>query len=156
MLQIAIVSLTVEIKRLNENFQKLESDVSVIKNVNNILSKQMSWEAVLEKHPILATWACWGGGVTFVNSRQKELKLIVCRVLQHIGVDIMGESIEASHLLNKVSDRTIVKFSRRKDCEHVMRKESELRKSKPFEFDLPNRANDIKESLCPYCRGLCK
>ena len=37
-----IASLTAEIKRLNENFQKLESDVSVVKNVNNILSKQMS------------------------------------------------------------------------------------------------------------------
>ena len=37
-----IASLTPEIKRLNENFQKLESGVSVIKNVNNILSKQIS------------------------------------------------------------------------------------------------------------------
>ena len=37
-----IASLTAAIKRLNENFQKLESDVSVVKNVNNILSKQMS------------------------------------------------------------------------------------------------------------------
>ena len=37
-----IASLTAEIKRLNENFQKLESHVFVIKNVNNILSKQMS------------------------------------------------------------------------------------------------------------------
>ena len=37
-----IASLTAEIKRLNENFQKLESDVSVVKNVNNTLSKQMS------------------------------------------------------------------------------------------------------------------
>ena len=34
-----IASLTVEIKSLNENFQKLESDVSVVKNVNNIMSK---------------------------------------------------------------------------------------------------------------------
>ena len=37
-----IASLTAEIKRLNENFQKLESDVSIVKNVNNILLKQMS------------------------------------------------------------------------------------------------------------------
>ena len=37
-----IASLTAEIKRLNENFQKLELDVSVVKNVSNILSKQMS------------------------------------------------------------------------------------------------------------------
>ena len=36
-----VASLTAEIKRLNENFQKLESDVSVAKNVNNIFSKQM-------------------------------------------------------------------------------------------------------------------
>ena len=36
-----IASLTAAIKSLN-NFQKLESDVSVVKNVNNILSKQMS------------------------------------------------------------------------------------------------------------------
>ena len=37
-----IASLTAEIKRLNGNFQKLESNVSVVKNVNNILLKQMS------------------------------------------------------------------------------------------------------------------
>ena len=30
-----ITSLAAEIKRLNKNFQKLESDVSVIKNVQN-------------------------------------------------------------------------------------------------------------------------
>ena len=42
-----IASLTAEIKRLNENFQKLESDVSVVKNVNNILSKQTS---SIERH----------------------------------------------------------------------------------------------------------
>ena len=32
-----IASLTAEIKRLNEKFQKLEFDASVVKNVNNIL-----------------------------------------------------------------------------------------------------------------------
>ena len=37
-----IALITAEIKRLNENFQKLESDVSVVENVNNILSKQIS------------------------------------------------------------------------------------------------------------------
>ena len=37
-----IASLTADIKRLNENFQNLESDVSVVKNVKNLLSKQTS------------------------------------------------------------------------------------------------------------------
>ena len=50
----------------------------------------------------------------------KDLEPTVCRVLQHIGVGIRGEGIDACHRLNKQSDRTIVKFSRRKDCEHVM------------------------------------
>ena len=36
-----MASLTAEIVGLNENFQKLESGVSVIKNVNNVLSKWM-------------------------------------------------------------------------------------------------------------------
>ena len=156
MLQIAIVPLTVEIKRLNENFQKLESDVSVIKNVNNILSKQMSWEAVLEKHPILATWACWGGGVTFVNSRQKELKLIVCRVLQqaywcwHNGVKYRG--ISSSEQAEWQNHSYVFKEEGLWAC-HA--KGKWIKKSKPFEFDLPNGAKDINESLCPYCRGLC-
>ena len=68
----------------------------------------------------------------------KDLEPTVCRVLQHIGVGITGEGIEACHRLSKQSDRTIVKLSRRKDCEHVMRKKSELRKLKPSEPDLPN------------------
>ena len=44
-----IASLTAEIKRLNGNFQNRESDVSVIKNVNNSLYKHMS---TIERH-------CW-------------------------------------------------------------------------------------------------
>ena len=42
----------------------------------------------------------------------KEFEPTVCRILQHIGVDITGERIEACHRLNKQSDRTIVKFVR--------------------------------------------
>ena len=85
----------------------------------------------------------------------KELERTVCRVLQHIGVDITGESIEACHHLNKQNDRTIVKLSRRKGCEYVMRKESELRKLKPSKLDLPNGTKlYINERLCPYYRGL--
>ena len=69
-----IASLTAEIKRLNENFQKLESDFSFVKNVNNILLKQISSiERQCGKGPsIRSTWMCCGGGVTFVNWRQRS------------------------------------------------------------------------------------
>ena len=76
-------------------------------------------------------------------------------MLQHIGADITGESIEACNRLNKQSDRTIIKCSRVKDCEHVMRKKSELRKLKPSELDLHNQTKLYRnESLCPYYRCL--
>ena len=52
----------------------------------------------------------------------KDLEPIVCRVLHHIGVGITGQVMEACYRLNKQSDSTIVKFSKRKDCEHVMQK----------------------------------
>ena len=71
-----------------------------------------------------------------LSIEDKELEPTVCRVLQHIGVELTGASIESCHRLNKQSDRTIVAFSRRKDCEHVMRKKSELRKLKPSELDV--------------------
>ena len=101
--RLTIAALTAEIKRLNQNFQKLEPNVSVVKNVNNILSKQTS---SIERQ-------CWKNAQ--YSQREcvevdKHLEPTVCRVLQHIGVGITREGIEACHLLKKQSDRTIVKF----------------------------------------------
>ena len=139
-----IVSLTAEFKRLNENFQKLESDVSIVKNVNNILLKQMS---SIERQCWKNSQYSWRECVEVVrlpsSIEDKDLEPTVCRVLQHIGVGITGEGIEACHRLSK------------QDCEHVMRKKNELRKLKPSELDLPNGTKlYINESLCPYDRGL--
>ena len=44
----------------------------------------------------------------------------VCKVFNSIGFDIQEDTIEACHRLTK-SDFTIVKFSRKKDCPHLMR-----------------------------------
>ena len=151
-----IASLTAEIKRLNENFQKLESNVSVIKNVNNILSKQMSsFERQCWKNAQYSRHECVEVVGLPLSVEDKELEPTFCRMLQHIGVDIMEERFEACHLLSKQSDRTIFKFQRRKDCEHAIRKKSELRKLKLSELDLPKGTKPyINESLCPYYRSL--
>ena len=88
-----------------------------------------------------------------LSIEDKELEPTVCRMLLHIDVDITGERTGAYHCLDKQSDRTIVKFSRRKDCEHAMRKNSELRKLKPSDLDLPNGTKlYISESWYPYYR----
>ena len=87
-----IVSLTAEFKRLNENFQKLESDVSIVKNVNNILLKQMS---SIERQCWKNSQYSWRECVEVVrlpsSIEDKDLEPTVCRVLQHIGVGITGK-----------------------------------------------------------------
>ena len=50
----------------------------------------------------------------------KDLEHTICKVFNSIAFDIGEDRIEACHRLSK-SDRTIVKFSRRKDCQHLMR-----------------------------------
>ena len=78
-----IASLTAEIKHLNENFQKLESDVSVVKNVNNILSKQMSSiERQYWKNDQYSRRECvevGGGGGLPSSIEDKDLEPTVCR-----------------------------------------------------------------------------
>ena len=49
-----------------------------------------------------------------------QLENIVCRVPQHIGAKITDKKIESCHRLNKNTDKTIVKFLRRKDCDQVI------------------------------------
>ena len=123
----------------SDNHYTTAPDASVVKNVNNILSKQMSSiERQYWKNAQYSRRECVEMVRLPSSIEDKDLEPTVCRVLQHIGVGITGEGIEAFHRLNKQNGRTIVKFLRRKDCEHVMQKKSELRKLKPSELDLPN------------------
>ena len=55
-----------------------------------------------------------------INHRQ--FKQTIYKVLEHIIVENIGEGVESCHSLNKKSNRTIVKFSRRKDFESYVNK----------------------------------
>ena len=80
---------------------------------------------------------------------------MVCKVLQHTGADICEENIESSHRLNKKSNQTIVTFSRRKDCEQVMRVKKDLKDLNPTDLDFPEGTQLFtNHSLCPYYKGL--
>ena len=83
-----------------------------------------------------------------------DLEHTLCKVFNSIGFDIGQDRIEACHRLTK-SDRTIVKFSRRKDCEHLMRIKKGLKDLNPTNLTFPE-GNKIyvNDSLCPYYRGL--
>ena len=55
----------------------------------------------------------------------------VCKILQQTGANITGEKVESCCWLSKNTERTIVKFLRKKDCAQVLRVKSELKKLKP-------------------------
>ena len=113
-----INSLTEEIKNINESFKKLESEIVAVKNVNNMLCKQMvSVERQCWKNARYSRRECVDLVGLPSSIADDQLENTVCRVLQHIGANITDEKIESSHRLIKNIDRTIAKFLRRKDCD---------------------------------------
>ena len=88
------------------------------------------------------------------TAESKNLEHTVCKVFNSIGFDIGEYRIEACHRLTK-SDCTIVKFSRRKDYEHLMRIEKRLKNLNPTNLSFPEGTKIyVNDSLCPYYRGL--
>ena len=86
--------------------------------------------------------------------KSKDLEHTVCKVFNSIGFDIGEDRIEACHRLTK-SDRTIVKFSRRKECQHLIRIKKGLKDLHPTNQRFPQGTKVyINDSLCQYYRGL--
>ena len=69
-------------------------------------------------------------------------------------MDICDRDIQACHRL-KDKDRTIVKFTNRKDCLQILRVKRQLKGLHPAVVDLPEGTKIfVNESLCPYYRGI--
>ena len=93
-----IKTLTEEIKEIHRSFKKLESEIIVVKKVNDALVKQLS---SLERQ-------CWKNEqysrreyVEVVgippSVEHDQLEPTVCRILHHIGVNISEDKIEICH-----------------------------------------------------------
>ena len=126
-----INTLTEEIKEIHHTFKKLESQIIVVRReCVQVVGIPSSVE-------------------------HDQLEPILCRILHHIGVNISGDKIEACHQLDENSEKTIVKFSSRKDCEHKMGVKKDLKDLGTTDLDLPARTKlYINDSLCLYYRGL--
>ena len=68
-----------------------------------------------------------------------------------LGCDISPDGIEGCHCDGRTADTVIVKFSKRKDCQHVWSIKKDLMKFTMGEFELPgNKKLFINRNLCPY------
>ena len=129
--------------------------MAIVRNVNNKLVERV----VATEHQ------CWENAQ---YSRRDTLEMVgipmsfrdnvpeqkVCDVIHEIGVDICDRDIQACHRLKDI-DRTIVKFTNRKDCLRTLRVKRQLKGLDPSVVDLPEGTKIfINESLCPYYRGI--
>ena len=126
-----------EIQKLNDNFSKLEADVTFAKNISNLLSQRV---VDLERQ-------CWANaqywrreclevvGIPLsVDDNILEEKVI--QVFEKVGCNIGSSNIEACHRITKKNDRVIVTFSRRKDCQCVLSVKKNLQKLKMEDIGL--------------------
>ena len=117
-----INSLAEEIREQNKNFRWMESDIATLKNINNVLSKPVfSSEREVWRNTQYFQRECVEISGIPASVDHKELEPSVCKVPQHIGVDITEERIESYHHVNRSRVRTILKFSKRNDSQKVMR-----------------------------------
>ena len=112
--------------KLNDNFSKLEADVTIAKNISNLLSQRV---VDLERQ-------CWANA-QYLRRECPEVVGIPC-------------SVDDNILEEKVI-QVIVKFSRRKDCQRVLSIKKNLQKLKMKDIGLTgDNKVFINHSLCPY------
>ena len=86
----------------------------------------------------------------------KNLEGKVCSVFNTIGVAVNPDDIEVCHRLYN-DKKVIVKFSKRKLCQQVLREKKELKNVEPSKFDFPEgTAIPINEGLRSYYKMLWK
>ena len=145
-----------EVRKLNDSISKLHAELAVAKNVNNLLVTRLS---TLERQ----SWA------NAQYSRRECLDIVgiprevsgevleekVLNIFGKLGCDISPDRIEACHRVGRTNDTVIVKFSRRKDCQHVWNVKKDLKKLTLEDLELPgNTKLFINRSLCPYYKML--
>ena len=84
----------------------------------------------------------------------KDLEYTICKVLIILLFDIGEDRIEVCLRLTK-SDLAVVKFSRGKDCQHLLRIKKGLKNLHPTNLRFPEGTKIyVNDNLCPCYRGL--
>ena len=124
-------NVLVEIRKLNESFSKLQSEVSVTKQVNTPLSSRViSIERQCWLNAQYSRRVCLDvvGIPSEVEADPLEEKVVI--IFEKLGCNIPTECIEVGHRISKRNPTVIVKFSRRKDCQQVLDVKRDLQKKR--------------------------
>ena len=117
-----------EMRKFNENFSNLQSELSIAKRVNIELTERI---VTLERQ-------CWANAqhsrkecleVVSIPRQvdEKDLEAKMMSIFQKVDCTIAPEFIDGCHRLGKNNDRVIVKFTRKKDCKQVLQVKKDLK-----------------------------
>ena len=119
-----------EIRKLNENFVKLESEINLVKKVNTLLNKRViDMERQCWANTQYSRRGCLEVAGIPCDVSNENLESKVLEVFSKVVCEILSRDIEKYHRLTN-NDRVIVKFLRRKDCDQVLSVKRDLRKIK--------------------------
>ena len=145
-----------EVRMLNKNFAKLESELLVTKKVNSELEKYVM--ELQRQHWANAQYSrreCLEITGIPQNIEHNQLESKVIQVLNKVGCNIISDNVEACHRISSKNDRVIIKFSRRKDCQQVLSVKKGLKNLNMIDVGLPeNTRLFVNQSLCSYYRVL--
>ena len=146
-----------QIRKFNESFEKLQSELIVVKQVNSVLSERLvSMECQCWANVQYSRRECLELAAVPRSVSDGNLQETVLKIFGKVGCPMEGNNIEACYRISKKKyERIIVKFSRRKDCQNVLNAKKELRKLDMKEIDFPeNNPIFVNQSLCTYYRVL--
>ena len=145
-----------EIRKLNDKFDKLQSDECVTKNVDNLLLSRL----------VDTDRQCWANAqysrrecldIISIPSEVKgeTLEESVIGIFDKLGCSIDSERIKECHRVSKNNNTVIVKFTSRKDFQKVWNKKKELKNPKLKDFGLSGQGKIfINSSFCTYYKML--
>ena len=113
------IKILEEVRKLNEKFTNLESQLLVRKNFNSLL----------QQRGIDLGRQCWANAQYSRRDwlevpgipepvKQNELEDKVLRIFKKVGCDTPSDKIEACHRVGR-HNHVIIKFSKRKDCKKI-------------------------------------
>ena len=139
-----------EVRKLNDIFQQLKSDLAITKNVNSQLyncfvnMERQCWANVQYSRRECVEIV---GILTSVPDN--ELEETFCKIVDKVGVKIDDRDIESYHRVGN-QGRTIDKFSHRKDYQQLMKVKKDISTLILTDIDIGNAKIFINQNLCPY------
>ena len=144
--------INAELTSLKNRFAKMESQLLVVRRVNDNLVKQNRILerkcAANEQYSRRECLEILGIPDSIPNNNLEET---VLKIFNETGVTVNSRDVEACHRLNQKAnlEKVIIKLSRRKDVARVMNNKKKLKSMKPQNIGLPSGCKIyINESLC--------